>query len=205
MPSNDTNQTTIAEVVRVAVTRDKRFRICFPLPPAKAAIKQPAGTHWQVILREMNRWLNLGHAVACPLTGHLVRVYRRGLHVSQVATLKRLRQAMNDTGAAFVHLRQFSGRRDGDLAKLAFWGLVESKASDSGARDRGFWRVTDKGRLWLFGDVRIPRQIALLNGEFLGYVDERDTIGPKDVDDEFDVARLKAGTDGVPVPAGAGA
>ena len=204
MPS--TEQTTLTEIVRVATTRDRRFRILFPLPPAKSAVKRPSGTHARVILRDMNRWLNLGHAVECPLTGHLVRIYRRGLHVSQVATLKRLRQGMIDTGAHWVHLRQFSGRRDGDLAKLAHWGLVETKPSENqGHVDRGFWRITDKGRLWLFGDVRVPRQIALLNGEFLGFVDERDLIGPKDVDDEFDVERLKAGRDGVRAPAGAGA
>lgn len=192
---------------RVACTRDGRFRIRFPLPPARAELKHPAGSHARVIHREMNRWLNEGHPVCCPITGTVLKIYRRGLHQSQVAALRRLRERLqSQPHLCWIHIAQFAARRDGEFSKLAHWELIEAMPRDEEPRSpdeappeyRGWWRITQRGEDWLDHRLRIPRQVALLRGERLGYVDDDDRIAPEDVPDRAAQARYVCGSDGWP-------
>lgn len=198
------NQQTIAGVAHSVTTADGRFAIRFPLPkPHGRPVELLNGptARFSALQHRINRLLNDGHAVICPLTGKLIEVYRRGLHRSQVRMLERLRDRADllGTPTAYLPLVVFTGRSDGDLAKLALWGLAETlKPASRYEKEscRGKWRVTERGRAWLAGHVRIPRQVAVLLGERLGYVDERDLIGPEDTPDTFDAKALAEGTDG---------
>lgn len=104
-----------------------------------------------------------------------------------------------NAGEQWIHLRDFSGRRDGDFSKMAHWGLIAERPAElrlEGELPRGYWAITDRGRAWLKHQVRIPRQVCLLEGELLGFVDEQDLISVDEVDDEFDRQRLFDGADG---------
>jgi hypothetical protein len=184
---------------REVLTSDKRFRIRFPLPPAHSKVLVPSGTHWRVVQRNIERILNSGHAAQCPITGHKIQIYRRGLHAGQVRTLRRIRDTSKDLGVTWLHVRHFTARRDGDLAKMEYWKLIEHDP----ARDRcGYWKITALGLCWLNRDLKIPRQVAVLNGECLGPVDSADLIGPDEVAEHFDKDALDVGLDGMPLVAG---
>ncbi len=184
---------------RSVTTKDGRYTVRFPLPPTRSGVAKPRGVHLRVILRDINRLLNLGHTVEDPTTGGLIKIYRRGLHQSQVSTLKRLRDRSDKYNMTYVHVELFTARRDGDLAKMAMWDLIEPLKVESrleAETGRGKWRITPRGRAWLNGTIRIPRQVALLFGERLGYVNDADLIGPEDAAAYFKQETLEAGNDG---------
>lgn len=55
----------------------------------------------------------------------------------------------------------------GDYAKLAFFGLLEAMPEnlDSKKKSSGFWRVTDKGRQFVNGDIAVPSYVKLLHNK----------------------------------------
>ena len=48
----------------------------------------------------------------------------------------------------------------GDYAKLRYWDLIEPKpgTSDRGGRTNGFWRLTNKGRAFVNGEIAVPAE-----------------------------------------------
>lgn len=192
-PTPSATQATLA-ACRTVTTKDRRFRIRFPLPPASTKRVLPSGTHAHVILRSINAILNRGQVAIDPLTGGLIAIYRRTMRQKQVSLLKKLRTRQRELDADWLHLSHFTGYSDGDLAKLVLWGLVESRpqADCPSDKPRGWWRATGLAFAWLTGRERLPRQVAVLLGERLGFVDDSDLIGPEDVDERFDRDALHA-------------
>lgn len=196
-----TAQQTIP-TVRSVTTSDRRFTIHWPLPKQHnkpREISARPGSRLSAMLARINTLLNAGWPMVCPVSGKLIKVYRRGLHQSQVNTLRRLMEKSDKLGIAYLHVEFFSARRDGDLAKLALWGLIERLRTESKYEQEkatGKWRITDRGRAFLAGTVRIPRQVAVLEGERLGYVDESDTMSVDEVQQTFDKEVLAEGNDG---------
>lgn len=185
-------------------TADGRFTLHWPLTrpkPGAVPVRATGSSRLSALQHRINDLLNQGHAVVCPLSGKLIKVYWRGLHHSQIATLRRLRDKSDKLGMTYLHVEFFSARRDGDLAKLALWELAQPLEPATRLEQeivKGKWRITPRGRQFLDGSLRIPRQVAVLLGERLGYVDEADAIGVEDVQAEFDPAALSNGTDGAP-------
>ncbi len=200
-----TAQQTLTEVAHSVTTKDKRFTIHWPLPATPhgkpRTIRATKASRLSALQHRINDLLNQGWAVVCPLSGKLIRLYRRGLHQSQVNTLRRLMEKSDKLGKTYLHVEFFSGRRDGDLAKLELWHLAERMRDANrleGESASGMWRITPHGRLFLEGKVRIPRQVAVLLGERLGYVDAAVTMSVSEVAETFSQEGLAEGTDGLP-------
>jgi len=199
-----TPQQTLPEIAHSVTTSDKRFTIHWPLtkPGARAiTVRATGASRLSALQHRINDLLNRGHGVICPLSGKLIRIYWRGLHHSQISTLRRLMDKSDKLGVTYLHVEFFSARRDGDLAKLELWGLAEHLRAESRLEQeaaKGKWRITQRGRQFLSGQIRIPRQVAVLLGERLGYVDEADTIHVDEVADTFSKDALLDGADGKP-------
>lgn len=149
--------------------------------------------------REIGRHLSDGHWVEDPLTGKRIKIYWRGLHRSQIWTLRRLRDRSDKLRQAYIPLEVFSGRRDGDLAKLEMWGLVKRlrrSARYADEKTRGQWMITKEGRGFLEGRRAIPPQVAVLLGEFIGHPPWERLITISDVTGDFDREQLERGRDG---------
>ena len=126
----------------------------------------------------------------CPCCNRLGKRYKRALHASPALGLLMLERLDRVHPDQFFHvsaierqcLRAGSLPRNvmGDFAKNAYWGLIEEKPKDTGdergGRTSGFWRMTDKGRLFARGDLAIPRHAILLSGELVGFSGEAVTI-----------------------------
>lgn len=154
------------------------------------------------IKREIGRALSDGYWTRCPLTGKAIRIYRHGLHASQVGTLRRLRSRSDRLKQTYIPLEVFSGYRDGNLAKMVHWGLVkplDKSAAFEGEKVDGMWRITQRGRDWLDGKIRVPRQVAVLLGQRIGYVNARDLISVEQAQEAFARDALLDGKDGVEV------
>jgi hypothetical protein len=180
---------------RIVLTR-AGYAIRMPLPPPGGLVRLVASAASRIGAqrRRIEALLNRGCDVIEPLTGRLLKIYRRTLHKSQVSTLSRLRGACDDLKLRFVHLRHFTARRDGDLAKLEAWGLIE-RMPPNGERmkdkARGWWGITPQGRCWLDGLTTIPRQWAFFDGQALGPVDAADRISMHQVEAEFETDEIK--------------
>lgn len=201
MDTAPTTQQTISGTHRVT-TSDQRFTIRWPLTkpnPRPVTVRATGASRLSALQHRINDLLNRGFGVICPLSGKLIRIYWRGLHHSQVSTLRRLMEKSDKLGVTYLHVEFFSARRDGDLAKLELWGLAEHLKAESrleAEAAKGKWRITPRGRQFLAGTIRIPRQVAVLLGARLGYVDESDTMSVDEVQQTFDKDALAEGADG---------
>jgi len=171
---------TQTSILRTVTTRDKRFTFHWPLPLVlHNSILDISGHRMSTCRARMNRGLQAGYWVRCPITGSLLRLYRRALTKTHLAMLTNL-YARSLTDGGWHSYRSFSrGHSDGDLAKMIHWGLVERQKEES------LWRITPLGKRWLHGAETIPRHIAIFRAEFLGFWDETDQITPAEVDEKF--------------------
>lgn len=172
--------------------------IRLPLAEPKG-LKRLRCVRTSTLKREIGRALSAGHWTRCPLTLKIIRIYRHGLHRSQVSTLRRLRDRSDRLRQTYLPLDFFSGYRDGNLAKMAHWGLVQPLDKSNkleGENVNGMWRITPCGRAWLAGKIRVPRQVAILLGQCVGYVDAKDLITADEVQDAFSREALLSGNDG---------
>lgn len=209
----DLSPTTTAQqslpMVKSVTTKDRRFTIHWPLPKPSGKpvrIRATGASRLSAMQHRINTLINQGRTVVCPLSGKPIRIYWRGLHQSQVNTLRRLMEKSDKLGVSYLQVEFFSGRRDGDLAKLELWGLAARLRPDNKLEQekmRGAWRITPHGRAFLAGEVRIPKQVAVLLGERLGYVDEAVTMSKDEVAEHFDREALTEGGDGVATPSDA--
>lgn len=60
--------------------------------------------------------------------------------------------------------------------KLRYWGLAEQFVNQETERKRGWWRITDKGRQFVTGEIAIPKYavtmrnvVVRLEGERIGF------------------------------------
>lgn len=169
--------------------------IRFPLPPARGRRISIAidARRLTTAKKQIEAALNDGCAAINPFSGNPIRIYRRSLNKSQMGSLRRLSNYhTRHPGEEWAHVADFNGRRDGDLAKLRWWGLVLSRPVTDAPTDRrrGWWAITDLGRNFLNGAARVPRQQAILCKQHLGPVDDTDLIGISEVQDETDVRGL---------------
>lgn len=171
---------TQTSLLRTVTTRDRLFTFHWPMPVVvHQTILNVTGDRISTMRKRMNRALQDGYAVRCPVGGSVLRIYRRALTRTHLALLTSL-YARSLTDPGWQKLRSFSrGHTDGDLAKMLHWALVERQ------EDASLWRITDLGKRWLYGAEKIPRHIAIFRAEFLGYWDEADLITPAEVDEAF--------------------
>ena len=68
--------------------------------------------------------------------------------------------------------------RGGDYAKLKHWGLAHASPGKTGAAkdgtssSSGLWRSTDKGRSWVYREIRVPSHAYVYNDHLVDYTDK---------------------------------
>lgn len=109
---------------------------------------------------------NWQDGVECPCCKQLVKLYPHKLNATAVSDLIRLWNLSDRETGAFRHVREFSHDRGGSFAKLAHWGLVDSKINDdTKKRTSGMWCITDAGKEFVIGLTSIPERAYLFNGK----------------------------------------
>jgi len=128
--------------------------------------------------------LSMAHSkkgTCCPCCERFIKLYRRPLSASMARYLIVLAKK-SGMGNPWLHVetdfRDVSIPSRGDYAKLRYWGLIEAKpgVSERGARTKGYWRITDKGRAFVAGNAPVPSHILLLNNRVVGFSDNLVTI-----------------------------
>lgn len=117
---------------------------------------------------------NVDKGILCPCCNQFVKKYKRKLHHSMALTLIYLcrydRRAYNWIDVKDF-LRQYKLKNTHDWTLLKHWGLIHEKPKDETSKTRtsGYWKITEKGYLFMENKIRVPERIILLNNDFLGY------------------------------------
>ena len=123
----------------------------------------------------------------CPCCGQFAKVYHRSLNCGMVVSLIRMYRRF---GLEWQHIPTTIPARSREEGKLACWGLIEDsdETREDGGR-AGYWRVTQKGKAFILGELKVPKYINVYDGVCLGLDGEmvsiKDCLGTK-----FDLQEL---------------
>jgi hypothetical protein len=145
-------------------------------------------------LEYARKWLRdrVEDGATCPCCKQLAKVYHRKINAGQARSLIRMYRA--DPARGYVHLPTVVGSRSREEAKLRYWGLLEeerAKRKDGGRA--GFWRITDRGELFVLGQLRVPKYSRIYGKRCLG-LDDTETASIVDaLGTDFDYRELMEG------------
>lgn len=142
---------------------------------------------------------NYHDGVDCACCGQLVKLYRRKLGSAQVQALILL--SLINMEKEWCHSREITKEINitGDFAKMLYWGLIEAKPNtresikqskddngnivsekiivrDESKKNSGFWKITEKGKDFVNGDITIPSHALIYNAECIGFSGTTTTI-----------------------------
>ena len=135
----------------------------------RAAVKAMHGAEYQQPSRDK-------HA-KCLGCGRPMVIRKRPITHSAAVTLIYLYRHARQSGAREFHYLEsfmklcYPGHQRGDETKLAHWGLLEPRATETLAKaSDGHWRITDLGMKFVEG-LELPRYIFLYNKMLFGFSD----------------------------------
>lgn len=128
---------------------------------------QPTGCAQDVVSGDFNGkpWTQdvvRSKAARCGECGRIVKVYQRRLSSSIAKGLIRLHflHSRHPKEKGF-HISQIFRDR-GDFAKLRFWGLIDELPNEETTKkSSGIWRITHRGRLFVFQQEEVPLYVTL--------------------------------------------
>jgi len=108
----------------------------------------------------------LDEGIVCPCCKQFVKRYKRALNSGMAADLIRL----YIMGSGYNNFRKFA--KTGDYAKLKYWGLIKPMPNRTNLKSSGFWRITEKGKLFVKSEIMVEKEVFLYDGIEVGYSDE---------------------------------
>jgi|TARA_R110000824_G_scaffold2808_1_gene12800 hypothetical protein len=122
-----------------------------------------------------------GSASRCPSCFQTVKVYPRRITKTMIQNLAQIASAPE--GIRSIHLKASHG---GDHAKLRYWDLIEIV---EGEFAHTYWKITPRGKLWLFGSIQIPEIAYVYNGTVQCFSEKMVFISDR-VQKKFDLQEL---------------
>jgi hypothetical protein len=107
----------------------------------------------------------------CTCCGQHVQVYRRRIYKRMAKVLLWLVNEFERSGD-WVVLKDGPLFRGGDNAKLAYWGLVQTRPKrevEHNKRNSGEWMPTGLGIKFARSKIRIPEHAFIYNGKVVGF------------------------------------
>lgn len=129
---------------------------------------------------------NKDKGVHCPCCSQYCRVYKRKLSSSQAIALIEFYKATKNK-KEYTHIMDvvqksvlFATKMNGgDFAKLVNWGLIQEMPKDYASihkKTSGFWRLTEKGNLFVEGKLKVPTHAIFYKNEILGFSESESYI-----------------------------
>lgn len=139
--------------------------------------------------------------VRCPCCGQYVKVYRRKINSTMARALLYIYKYFEHPDANewlhvadyLVKVKKDSTIAGGDASKLRLWGLIEplpSKRQD-GSNRVGYYRITDLGKKFAEGKVKVSSAVYVYNQQVMGY-DEQTVNIEQALGSKFNYAELMA-------------
>ena len=117
---------------------------------------------------------NFNTGTNCPCCGQFVKLYKRKLGSSQSRSLILL-YSLNQK-SEWIHSREITKKINitGDFAKLVYWNLIlEKPKSKEDKRSSGFWKLTQRGKDFVLGNIKIPSHVFIYNASLQGFSNEQ--------------------------------
>lgn len=117
----------------------------------------------------------------CPCCSQTAKVYSRSINGAMAHALLLIALGTRDGESdadGWLHVPTFLSRktravtvRGGDFAKLRYWDLLEEQVGvrEDGSSRVGFWRVTEKGLLFVLSRIKLPKYALVYNNKLLGF------------------------------------
>lgn len=130
-----------------------------------------------------------GHGVICPVCDQRAKVYKRTINAGMAKSMIHIYRMV---GQDWIHV-SLIGARSREEGKLAYWGLLEEQktARPDGGR-AGYWRLTNRGVLFVKGALMVSKYALVYNGNCLGFEGHPVTIHTA-LGKDFNYADLMAG------------
>ena len=121
-----------------------------------------------------------GHRVQCPCCDQTLFKYRRVLNSGMASALSYAYKLADGDPSIWLHLNRdmpSKVQRSKDWGMLQHWGLISKRDVKREHPEFGYWRITERGVMFVQGHIKVPRRILTYGKVFYGYEDEADTIG----------------------------
>lgn len=108
----------------------------------------------------------------CPCCGQLCKRYYRKMNANMAMTMIVLYRKKR---FGFVRVEEFlrvhGYPRSGDFPYLVHYGMLEKMVGEraDGSKKNGFYKLTDKGRQFVLGQITVPKTFIFYNGKFEGF------------------------------------
>lgn len=117
---------------------------------------------------------NFSEGCECPACGQNVKLYERKITSAMAYGLILL---IKSNKVGYFHIEDYLKGEDcpssirGDMSKLRYFGLIERQDSvrEDGSSRAGFYKVTDKGRMFANNQVTVPEHVNIYNNIVYGY------------------------------------
>ena len=139
-------------------------------------------------LAEIKEWLfeHAEEGTVCPTCERKARIYKRSITYRMVLTLVNLYRADD-----WVHLPTNDASKE--AARLRYWGMIEEQSTvrpDGGKP--GVWRIRPKGRLFLWGHIKVPKYAHVFGSKLLKFSGEQISVSDAVRSNKFDLKELLA-------------
>jgi len=131
---------------------------------------------------------NWEKGISCPCCGQFVKRYGRSITSSMAYGLILLHKYfVKNPSEEWLHVSSYFSDLNipspvkqgmGDFAKLKYWGFIESAPEhrDDGSPRNGYWKITESGKMFAFGEMSVPSKIFLYDSKVVGIGENMMTI-----------------------------
>ena len=110
----------------------------------------------------------------CPCCGLFVKKYKYAFHNGMARVLIYIYKSGKED---YFHIENYldsKGRkRKGYHVKLRYWNLLEQAPNDNTKKHwYSFWRITERGKLFVEKEIKVPKYALLFNKKCYGLADE---------------------------------
>jgi len=148
----------------------------------------------QTTLDEAKTFLkeNYEEGTICPCCNQSVKLYKRKLTSSMARSLITL-FLLNKSKEGYYHTSSLHNSGGGDFTKLKYWDLIEEmKNEDKAKKSSGSWKITEKGKSFVTGNIPLQEKVKLYNNKFWGFYGEEISIVTA-LNNKFDYVELMRG------------
>ena len=120
---------------------------------------------------------NWKDGVECPCCTQYVKLWKYQIHSTMALVLIELYKMKegefhhhDDTWRIAKAKYNLKAVHCGDFSKLALWGLIEPMPKDPKVNKKatGYWRITEKGKLFVNNRTKVSKVLFVFNGQIWG-------------------------------------
>ena len=115
---------------------------------------------------------NWEDGVRCPCCNQNVKLYKRKFNKAMAICLIELFRLTQGDTTKYMHIRELQEKskifmhnmNGGNFATMKYWNVIDSQPNDDDKkRTSGLWRITNLGRNFVMGNIKISSHIYTYN------------------------------------------